>query len=249
MKQFIYGVFYAGAIAGIAWLGFFASRGGASCSDGSRNGGETGIDCGGSCASCELQILRPIEVPRVTVFNLGAGRVSGLFEFKNLNVRFGADPFTYDIGFMGPGGVALGTTTRQSFIYPGEVKFTVQADIAAPPEFTNVRVETRNPSWQPAETFSRPEVVARGIETELRSGSREAVVSGYASNRSTSNLGTVTVNVEIAGSGGTAAGAGRTVIESLASQEDRFFKVIVPGVSLESISRDSVRISFEARRI
>ncbi len=248
LKQFIYGVFYIGVLSGIVWLGFFAAFGGGSCFDERRNGDETGIDCGGSCASCELKNLKPIEVPRVATFDLGGGRVSGLFEFRNSNVRYGADPFTYAIVFLDSNGSALGTTTRQSFIYPGEIKFTVEADIEAPPGFTNVRVETGNFSWQPAENFSRPEVVARGIESELRAGSREAVVTGFASNLSTSDLAQVAVNVAITGPAGATGAAARTLIESLAPREERFFKVVVPGVSLGAVPRGSVRISFEARR-
>ncbi|MEK7554999.1 MAG: hypothetical protein AAB518_03395 [Patescibacteria group bacterium] len=247
LKQFIYGTLFLAVIAGIAWLGFLGIRGGASCFDGRKSGNETGVDCGGSCVSCEIKDLKPIESPRIVTFDTGGGRISAMIEFRNSNVRFGADPFSYSIVFIGTGG-PIATTTRQSFIYPGEVKFIVQSDVAAPAAFTRAKVETTNPFWHPAEVFVRPHIVEREIEIELRSEDREAVISGFASNESPFELGEVVVHIAVTGSTGGTMGAARTVIDSLDAGEERFFKVVVPGISLPSISRDSVRISFEARR-
>lgn len=256
LKQCIYAAFYLVVLSGIVYVGFFTVTGGGSCTDGRKNQDETGIDCGGSCLPCELKTLKPIEATSIVTFSSAAsgivgdagGRTAALIEFKNSNVRYGADPFTYHLVFTDSKGGSLSTTTLNSFIYPGEVKFIVVPDISAPENFSRVKVQTTDPLWREEETFVRPTIVGRGVETELRPAAREAVISGFASNESAFDLGEVTVYVSISDISGTIRAASKTVIDSLRAREERFFKVVVPGVSLGALSRDLVKISFEARR-
>ena len=62
LRRLIFGVFYLAVFGGLSYsIYLLGIRGGASCFDGRQNQSELGVDCGGSCVSCELKNLSPIS--------------------------------------------------------------------------------------------------------------------------------------------------------------------------------------------
>ena len=58
LKQFLYGFFYLAILVSLIWLVYsFEFKPAPNCFDGKKNQEETGIDCGGSCISCEVKAL------------------------------------------------------------------------------------------------------------------------------------------------------------------------------------------------
>ena len=252
LKQLIYGVFYL-VIFGAIGFGFFKLflQSAPSCFDNQKNGGELEVDCGGPlCASCELRHLKPIEVTGVSIFNLQDGRVNVLVGFQNPNPGYGAETFAYTLTLFDDSGVALTSLPRTSFIYPGEIKFSVDPGITTSRKPARGEVLIVNPSWKSRDEFPRPIVIERDVTVELRSPRHEAIISGIARNESPFLLSRLAVNVEIAGASSTslvsAVAAGKTVLETVASGEERPFKVTVPAVFLGTVLREAVSISFEA---
>jgi Mg-chelatase subunit ChlD len=68
------------------------------CSDGHRNGDETGIDCGGSCVLvCSADVLRPIVKWDPRLFEISPGVWSALVYIENPNADTEATYVPYDL--------------------------------------------------------------------------------------------------------------------------------------------------------
>lgn len=248
LKQFIYGVLYLWILFGLGYGLYALVIRQPSCTDLRQNQGESGIDCGGPCPSCELRQLKPIEVRSARAFDAGEGRGIVLIELRNENVRYGAEQFSYQATIYGDDAKIVGTVVKNSFIYPGEIKFIVEpATLSGKP----VRVEVQlggDVSWRPIEEFSRPDVTTRDLTTEVREETHDAVVSGVVSNGDVISLSRVVVNAVILGADGTAVAASKTLLETVMPHEERLFKIIVPRITLASIPRESLLVSVEAER-
>lgn len=155
LKQFIYGAFYLTIffliVYGIYLAGFKAAP---TCFDGKQNQNETGVDCGGPCSICELKALNPIKVSLpVQVFSLD-GAVSALVELRNPNVNLGADKFSYELNFYDANDEKIFTSTKESFIYPGEIKYIVEINLNVDYEkIDRTEFKISNESWKLAGEF------------------------------------------------------------------------------------------------
>jgi len=247
LKQFIYGVLYLGILSGLSYGVYAFVVRQPNCTDGRQNQGESGIDCGGPCTSCELRQLKPIEIRSARVFTAGEGRGIVLLEFRNENVRYGADRFSYHATLYSDENEAVGTVTKNSFIYPGEIKFIVEpATVAGKP--ARVAVELGDVVWRSIEEFSRPDVTTRDLNVELREETEDVMVSGIVSNKDVVFLSRVVVNAIILSTDGKKIAASKTLLEAVEPHEERSFKIVVPRVMLTSVSRESALVSVEAER-
>ena len=247
LKQFIYGIFYLVIFGALGYGIFnFAFDQAPTCKDGIKNGNEEEIDCGGSeCLSCDLNRLKPILITGVSIFNLGGTEANALVFLRNPNVEYGAENFSYTLTLYNELGETLLVLPKTSFIYPGEIKFFVEAGIPVSGA-TRGEVSISSVSWKSRDTFVRPDVKVRDITIELRADRREAAASGVFKNASPVALSRIVLNVALMGPEGIAVAAGKTVLQNLSPSEERPFRVIVPSVPLASVSREAVSISLEA---
>ena len=87
LKQFLYGGIYLAVFGLIVWglLSVFIVKE-PTCFDLKQNQGETGVDCGGLCESCELKNIIPLSIKgRVQIFELENGVISLLGRVFNSN--------------------------------------------------------------------------------------------------------------------------------------------------------------------
>jgi len=249
LKQLIYGTFYLAILFGIGYLIYTgALRGPASCFDNRQNQGETGIDCGGPCLDCGLKNLEPIRVSPVSIFDIG-GRLSVLFELRNPNVRFGANEFAYTIEFYGPSNTLVSSLTRNSFIYPGEIKYIVEAGLEIDPSgVRRAEVELANFSWKSREEFSLPRTQVRDLKTEIDREGNKAEISGVIVNQNSFRLSRVVVSAIIFNSAGARIGVSKTLAEDTAPFEEKTFTIVALGFDIEDVDTDATRIYLETRR-
>ena len=185
LKQLIYGAFYLVIIFGLGY-GIYASvlQGPASCFDNRENQGEEEVDCGGPCPSCELKRLKPIQVSPVAIFDIGNGQLSALVELRNPNVSYGANRFSYKLSFYNAAGSEVSSVVKDSFIYPGEIKYIVEAGLNINPrEVSRAEARLTNFSWKSIQEFSLPKAQTRAIKVEIKQGETKAVVSGIDVNK------------------------------------------------------------------
>lgn len=246
-KQFLYGVFYLSVWAVIlGGLYFLFLKPEPSCTNGVRDRGEEGIDCGGTCpALCLPQTLQGVEVSgSVQVFFPGTNTASLLAKLQNPNLELGARTFAYEFALYGTGGELLRAARGRSFIYPGEIKYL--ADFFEFPDARKIRrAELRVDSidWVPASGFERPEFSLQ--ERKTTSGESSVEVSGRLVNRDTFTFPRVTLTAILKSGLDRAIGVSQTELRELSPGESRAFTIIHPPLAALDASKTEVFVSAE----
>src|SRR3989338_2478060 len=134
-KQIIYGSVYALILLGLAaWIFLSVSDTEPSCTNGRRDEGEKGVDCGGVCRNIclpsDLRALRTSGEPKI--FQPAPGRVSVLYELENPNQEFAARSFAYNLELPDASGEAPASRSGSSYLYAGDRRRVAEVlDIAA----------------------------------------------------------------------------------------------------------------------
>lgn len=127
LKQILYGAFYVCFAAGIGYIIFFVILFPPSCTDGIRNQGETGIDCGGPCYSCEIKTLGAPIVRNVVYFINSSNNTIDLgAEIRNPNGSWGIRGLEYQFILKDAAGFELGRVPGSTFILPAETRWIVR---------------------------------------------------------------------------------------------------------------------------
>jgi len=245
-KQAVYGTIYLlffFLIVFLIYLAFF--RPAPTCFDGRQNQGETGIDCGGPCASCEIKTLSPVEPNWIKYFSNDNQTVIAA-EIKNPNPKWAADSFSYIFDVYGENGAKLKTLTKNSFIYAGEIKYLVEVPDVDFKNITSVKISFSNINWVTADEFTKPTVQAREIKTEPASQDPNRVtVSGFIANNNAFPLSKVRIIGFLFNSGGLQISASKTELENIAAFKEELFKLNFPkNISLPTTSVGTSSPSF-----
>ena len=170
LKQLIYGVGFLAVVFLFGWgikAVFFSSP--PSCFDGIQNQGETGIDCGGPCISCDAKKAKPIAVNYATVFKAGSG-LGVVAEIQNPNTTLGASVVPYSIALINALGAVQQTITGETFVYPGEIKYIIEPYVAQDPaQITQAQVSipTSTIAWIGADQLPKPQIDVQNINTGM----------------------------------------------------------------------------------
>lgn len=233
LKQILYGsgylLFIFLIIAGVyfVWL-----KPAPTCSDGRRNQNETGVDCGGVCASCEIKTLFPMETSWSRYFSAGSKTILAA-EIKNPNSNYGANNFSYTFDVYNSSGEKIYTLTKDSFIYAGEIKYLVEAGVNINPENINkIEFSFSDPNWKSKDEFSKPEIQTREIKTEA---AQPVSASGLAINNNAFNLSKINVIAFLFNKEGSRISVSKTELDNIKAFEEKFFRVAFPAdISLTS---------------
>ena len=172
LKQLIYGIGFLAVVFLLGWgikAIFFSAP--PSCFDGVQNQNETGVDCGGSCISCDAKNAQPIAVHYVKVFKAADG-LGVVAEIQNPNTTLGASDFSYSIALINALGAAQQTISGNTFIYPGEIKYIIKPYLREDPtQITQAQVSipTSTVSWIGADQFIRPQIDVQNVTTGMGS--------------------------------------------------------------------------------
>lgn len=231
IKQIIYGAGYLILFFGIAYGIYFISfRSSATCFDNKQNGRETGVDCGGQCASCEIKKLSLIEIDWIKYFSTSNQAIITA-EFKNPNDKYGAAEFTYTIDILGNDGGMLKTFSKKSFIYASEIKYIFETIEANPTNIKNIKISFSDIQWKSISDFQKPKIQTREILTKDNNGAIEA--SGVFLNDNAYSLSKVRIVAFLSNSNGIKIAASKTEFENINSYKENYFKIIFPqGVLL-----------------
>jgi hypothetical protein len=231
VKFFIFGSLYLALFAGVGYLAYrllFFSYG--TCFDNRQNQGESGVDCGGPCVSCEVKALRPIEVLGTELAAAGSGRTSVLISFKNPNTSHGAARFTYELTIFDAAGATLAVSERQSFLYAGEIRSVVEAGVpTGSGSAARATVSAEVTAWLPVASFPQPRVEVRNVRAAPGASDGTVTVSGILANREASRLSRVGIHVAIRDrTSPLLVGLSRTLLEDIGPFEERLFTATVP---------------------
>src|SRR4030042_4078078 len=143
VKQLIYGAIFA---AFLFFIGFSAYNSwfkpAPTCSDGTQNQNETGIDCGGPCPACAIKDLSDLKIDQIKYFPADPDKKTTVFyfELKNLNINYGADFFYYYLSLYDKDGKEFQHVTDSSSIYAGGINHIVKVAGCLYDSITNVMV-------------------------------------------------------------------------------------------------------------
>lgn len=250
IKQLIYGGLYLVIIVLIGWGAYVAVKPAPTCTDGKLNQRETEIDCGGPCESCEIRRLKPLEALPGIFFDV-EGALTALYEFRNPNTTYGASQFFYTVTLYGASGETLEEFSRNSFIYPGEIKYIFETGYRTLPQEVDriqVVIDPVRIAWEPLTVFPLPRTQVRNVQVVFDSVMREAVLTGTLTNTNSYPASRVTVVGSVRSSLGVPAAASRTIIQDVLPQEERSFRIVIPAVPFSEVSREDVALYVEVIR-
>jgi hypothetical protein len=247
LKQVIYGGSFLAILLALISYGLYVSfQTPPTCFDNIQNQEEENVDCGGPCSlSCVLKFLKPLKVSNVTIAHHPDKTVSILAEIRNFNTDHGLPQFTYDLVFYDAAGAGIMTVTKESFIYPGEIKYLVDQAIQVPEGVARATITVKDVtplSWKTKDEFFQPDVQTRNIQFEEQAEKRELYVSGLVVNNTNTPLTRVTVNVIAANLFGLESGFSQTLLENLRPFEERFFRVVIPDINFSNFKQGATKI-------
>ncbi|KKR88837.1 MAG: hypothetical protein UU85_C0001G0022 [Candidatus Wolfebacteria bacterium GW2011_GWA2_42_10] len=233
VKQLLYGAGYLFFFSLIFYgIYFFIIKQAPSCFDNRQNQSETGIDCGGSCQSCEIKTLSPIQVNWVKYFPTG-DKIAVAAEIKNSNANYGADGFSYTLDIYGKNGGKIKSLTRKSFIYAAEIKYIVEPLEINPRDVSDIRISIADVGWKSKSEFERPKIQIREAKTAMAEDKIKIETSGFVLNNNAFLLSRLRIIGFLANKNGVKISVSKTELENLKAFEDFFFRIAFPqNVSL-----------------
>jgi hypothetical protein len=229
LKQLLYGIGFLTVVFLLGWgvkAIFFSSP--PSCFDGAQNQGETGVDCGGPCISCDVKNAQPIAVHYVKVFKAGDG-LGVVAEIQNPNVTLGAPTLVYSISLINALGATQQTINGSTFIYPGEIKYIIEPYVAQDPaQITQaqIAIPTSTIAWVGADQFVAPHVDVQNITTGMNPTMR---VTGRLTNQTPHDFPAPVVDALIYNKNGDILAASQVTLDDLAAFGSESFTVPFAG--------------------
>lgn len=215
------------------------------CSDGIQNQQETGIDCGGSCISCELKNIQPIELLGYSVMPLNSGRVALLVHIKNPNETHHASSFFYKISLFDENGYERKTLIGESSIAAdaeGYI-FNAQAGYSDPKD---VKLEITDVTWKSKDAFTIPNVSIHDVTTVV-DGS-VVRVKGTIENASSFDAKNVHIIAVLGGEYNEDMFASEMVLTRVLALDKQQFSVVFPNDEeiVKRLKTDETRVIVQA---
>lgn len=169
---------FAGGIAFFAVSRFLPAP---SCLDQRRNQGETGVDCGGPCAPCELKNPKPVTVFWTRVSAGGPDTFDAVAFIENTNEILSSQQLQYEFTVFDEIGV-IGRRSGATFIFPQERIYVIEPNITLVREPTRVEFKILGIQWElkpvqpPRFVVTESQYIVREAD-DLKQGAVEAFVS------------------------------------------------------------------------
>ncbi len=232
-KQIIYGALYL-----VIWVGIFAGiyygfvRVTPSCFNKIQDQGETGVDCGGPCATACTSNLQNIALGDLKTFVSGPGHDTFLARVENHNVDFGSKIFNYSFDLYDASGTVLLSVPGQSFIYPGEVKYLLLPNFEIPVSMDHASLVMQNPEWAPSSTvgavpqFGNPLTITGNTMT-----SSTVTVTGEITDSDSSAFANILIVAVFYDANGFQVGASQAELNAITPNQTENFSVSYPVVT------------------
>lgn len=231
-KQLIFGIGFL-AVLSLGFLGlavYKSSKAEPTCSDGIKNQGEEGIDCGFICGNTCAEKLSPLDVLSANFLKVSEGKEKDydvLFRIYNPNARFGSPKLEYDINFFDVHNTLFMKKSGESYILPGQTRYIYEPLTKTNTEIGRIEVHVTKVDWERLQGG-----LSKDVNFVLRSKdyqtSTEPGVSfrgtGIVFNDSDFDFDKVDV-VAVLLNNETILGASRTDLRTLLSRTERAFTI------------------------
>lgn len=239
-KKILYGIFWNGLVVLFLVAAYFIwFKPAQSCTDGVRNQNEQGVDCGGSCISCEEKRVLPLDVfeqPRA--FSLSSGRTVVMGQIANPNASFGVEEVSYQFVVRDSAGEIIERLPGATRLYPFETRYITSFAVASPSaKIGEVSLEVGKPRWRPAGEMPRPDVqVLSGATSTIEGGAIR--VSGVVKNQGDVSAEKVRIIAVLVDHSGNDLFPAQTVVSGLRGFRELPFAVQFPPDEWLSVAAD-----------
>ncbi len=201
------------------------------CSDGKQNQDETGIDCGGSCISCERMIIKEPEIEWVKFLALKGNSYDLIAKINNPNPNFGLEKIRYTFKIYDNGGALIKEQPGTDFILPAEEKYLIEGNVTVAKSIDKVELyleKSPKDIWRKLKAdFERPDIYVRDKQFQyLEDRSGWAQVSGTVKNNSDFDFDTIAVTVVLFDENKEIVGVNKTEVKTVLAGEERYFSVL-----------------------
>lgn len=192
-----------------------------SCMDTKQNQGETGVDCGGPCAPCELKNPKPITLFWARAVRVRPSVYTAVAEIKNPHEALSAVMVTYEFTLFddtGPIAVREGRT----YLLAQERTSVIESSIGTTREPIRVEFKITHVNWQLG-AESKPNVVVddKKYRIEEEQGRRQSVAEARIANRTDFDIRALDVHFLIFDEHGNVMGANKVREENLLAGSSR----------------------------
>lgn len=203
---------------------------GASCTNGKKDGAETGVDCGGVCGECpEKVVAQDILFQKTAFVSDGQGKYDIAVWLENPNDLFGAKTVSGSFSLIGSGGKILKDIPATSFLLPKEQKYILKQGVESSEPIESVSWKTGTVNWMKMNRITdlRLSVTDRKYE-EISSGIGFSKVTGLLRNDSLYDWNNVGVTVLLFDGSGNLLATHGTSRQTFRSGEKWDFQLIFP---------------------
>jgi hypothetical protein len=213
-----------------------------SCTDGIKNQGEEGVDCGGVCAPCQQEIkYENLEIKSAEIVDDGKGGNDVVIKIYNPNEEYGAKSFQFviqdDLGNR--------SSVYREFILPKETKYSIITGyvLADGAKSVEVGINNKGVDWQRAVKYRDPKLVVFNKRFEKsKSGSNYGEIVGLLVNKSAVDYETIKIKGVLRDNEGVLIGGSYQIINTLPAGDKREFHIIFPV----DLGRDISKIEVQA---
>ncbi len=190
-----------------------------SCTDGTKNQTETGIDCGGICPKICAASVVPLKVLWARVLPARSGEWYVAAQVQNQNRTVGARKVSYNLKLLDSAGGVLARRDGETFINPGETALILETNIP----ISGGRIPTRALVTITPPTWEKPIQ-----EVPIFSTNRKSFINDPAprlvaaiTNPAITDYTDIEVSILVAGNDENIFAASRTLVDKVAAGESR----------------------------
>lgn len=241
LKQLIFGLIFLVIVGLIGWYVYvIAVKPAPTCDDEIQNQGETEIDCGGPCISCDLKNVKSLEQRSpVQYIEASSGADAFIAKVYNPNKKYNGD-FIYRFTAYNEAGDIVRNISDKGFIYPLESRDIIKSGVFKE-KIARVEFEINNVSWNKAVDSLKPSLELTNHSTHIQNN--QAIVEGSVKNNSLLSGFDVPVSIFLNDNKGFNVFASQVILSDVESFADEEFRISIP------VGNDSERIDIQKTKI
>lgn len=206
------------------------------CFDGRKNQGEEGIDCGGLCDLCKVEIkAKDLLVPESVFIYGGPEKYDVLAKVRNPNDKLGSPKFSYKFTLKNAAGNVLAEKEGKNFILPSETKNIIETNLETQESPQSLVVEIKNAEWINFLDYAKAEYESPRLNIykegylPVTSGIGFGNASGLLRNESPFDYHIIYVSVVLRDFSGDPIAVNKMEVRDVGAKEERAFQLFWPN--------------------
>ena len=198
------------------------------CFDNRKNQNEIGVDCGGSCLSCELKYPQPIKVFWARAVPVRENSYDVAAQIQNPNELLSSANVEYEFTLYDDFGPVI-QKKGKIFLYAQERTLVIEAGIETVRRATRTEFRIVNVTWQEKRNLAPTIITERRDYSVVEDhGQKQGVVSITLLNKSPYDFEQAEVQIAVLDKDGNLLGVNKIQVEHIVSQSRVTLKAIWP---------------------